>query len=490
MQNYTIQSHYKKVNKILCMFLLFISLVHIGYVLMGSTPAKNSFRFVVAFTMFLFYFLLNKFNKLTSFSKYISIITMMFLGVTYYTFLEISIFCMVGALISSSMFFDKKIFKVTFILANVFQLFTLYLSKVDSLTFITVLICINICCLSLYFLAKWSSDLVNASNKEGQANKLLLEKLEKMLIVIDENTLQLNDKISTNNLNLSQVTDVSKQLNDVINEVAAGTLYQSEKLLDINNKMYNVENTIDNAFSVSNNTTDSSSSARKIIATSIDSVHTLNVSVNDMSTAISGSINSITELTNQISDITTALSNIKDITTQTDLLALNASIEAARAGEIGKGFSIVANEIKTLAQTSTDVAKNIDTILEKVTITINSVLKESRSIQEAAALGATSTENVTSAFRKIDNTFTTIDTNIQENLSSISKVKTLYAETLVYLDDIANIAVNHSSLSQQTLSITEEQTQALNNISTSTEQIKELSEALRLLIRNDELLIK
>lgn len=68
----------------------------------------------------------------------------------------------------------------------------------------------------------------------------------------------------------------------------------------------------------------------------------------------------------QIKDIDSMVSVIRNISTQTNLLGLNAAIEAARAGEAGKGFSVVAEEIRKLSLTSTDSLKNMNETLDKI----------------------------------------------------------------------------------------------------------------------------
>ena len=412
---------------------------------------------------------------------------MLLLSVTYYDYLEVSTFCVIGAFISSTLFFDQKAFKVTLILSNVFQLYTLYLAKLSSLESFTLIVCINITGLSMYFLAKWSNDLLMSASKDAVANKVLLEKLEKMLSTIDMNTLQLNEKISINTTTVSEIRAVNKNLNTLINEISTGTTYQAEKVNDINNMMHNIENSINVALIASTNTNDSSFKAKSIISTALSSVDTLNVSARDMNNIVSSSIEKVTELTNQLSHITSALSNIKDITEQTDLLALNASIEAARAGEVGKGFSIVANEIKNLAQTSSDVSKDIDILLETVSNTIETVLIGVKSMQSGTNNNLLSTESVTNAFNEINSTFNDIDNNAQANLTTISKVNSLYSDVLVTLADISNIATTHSTIADKTLEITKDQTNSLENIITSTNQTKELSESLRSLIQRDSL---
>ena len=78
--------------------------------------------------------------------------------------------------------------------------------------------------------------------------------------------------------------------------------------------------------------------------------------------ALRTAIEEISDSSRQIGGITKA---IEDISLQTNILALNASVEAARAGEAGKGFAVVAGEVQSLANKSTESAKNISLLIEK-----------------------------------------------------------------------------------------------------------------------------
>lgn len=83
---------------------------------------------------------------------------------------------------------------------------------------------------------------------------------------------------------------------------------------------------------------------------------------NEKMEALRTAIEEISDSSRQIGGITKA---IEDISLQTNILALNASVEAARAGEAGKGFAVVAGEVQSLANKSTESAKNISLLIEK-----------------------------------------------------------------------------------------------------------------------------
>lgn len=103
-------------------------------------------------------------------------------------------------------------------------------------------------------------------------------------------------------------------------------------------------------------------------------------------------ISQVGTVTEQINSI---LDAIKSIAAQTKMLGLNASIEAARAGEVGKGFSVVAKEIKNLAENSKETAKSISDLTTKIQESVNGTIKNSKITLETTKEQSKAMEAVT-----------------------------------------------------------------------------------------------
>lgn len=121
---------------------------------------------------------------------------------------------------------------------------------------------------------------------------------------------------------------------------------------------------------------------------------------------LNGEILNVQEVSNEINVV---LGYIKDITNQTKMLGLNASIEAARVGDLGKGFSVVAKEIRNLAESSKETAKNISALVEKIQVSVDKTLQVSNTTlditgQQSAAIEETnaSVEEVASFTMELD----------------------------------------------------------------------------------------
>ena len=112
---------------------------------------------------------------------------------------------------------------------------------------------------------------------------------------------------------------------------------------------------------------------------------------------------------NLSNEINVILGYIKDIANQTKMLGLNASIEAARVGDMGKGFSVVASEIRKLSESSKETTASISSLLEKIQESVNKTIQVSNTTlditeQQSAAIEETnaSVEEVTTFTMELD----------------------------------------------------------------------------------------
>lgn len=131
-------------------------------------------------------------------------------------------------------------------------------------------------------------------------------------------------------------------------------------------------------------------------------------SVDKLVTVINDSNQAMGELVDQSANITSILDTIRGIAEQTNLLALNAAIEAARAGEQGRGFAVVADEVRTLAGKTAESTEEIDTLLSNLTNQTQNVSGKLASSIEHSRETVEATENTRKVFESIQSSVSTI----------------------------------------------------------------------------------
>ena len=165
-------------------------------------------------------------------------------------------------------------------------------------------------------------------------------------------------------------------------------------------------------------------------------------------TSVQYEIDQLENLSQHISGIVEAIS---DISEQTNLLALNAAIEAARAGEAGKGFAVVADEVRKLAEKSKDAAEEIATQLKNFSNTVGSAVESVQTVLELIT-------NMGDTTRVLSNSLNVILSSVQEISSSVAEVSN-------------NVKEQDRATSQAAITV--------QSLAEDTAKVAELSEALK-----------
>ena len=134
-----------------------------------------------------------------------------------------------------------------------------------------------------------------------------------------------------------------------------------------------------------------------------ETIEKVQAEMNSMSEKVKGSANKIQSLGKSSEDIGEIISVITTIAEQTNLLALNAAIEAARAGEQGRGFAVVADEVRKLAERTSNSTKEIGTMIRTIQDEIGDVVASIESIVQGVDSGNNLTAKAGEAFRRVHN---------------------------------------------------------------------------------------
>lgn len=275
-----------------------------------------------------------------------------------------------------------------------------------------------------------------------------------------------------------EVSNASEQVNENISNMAAGAEEQAQLARKGSDLVSNVAKGLNE---ITEDTIYIRQLANEAVETVNDGVINLKYQSDKMLNSKETSYRAakvISELSKKSIEIGQVVEFINGSTKQVNLLALNASIEASRAGEAGRGFSVVANEIKKLAELSKQSTDQIGNLIKDVQVNIEKAVTEMNDAQNSISDQASSLKSTEESFKTIENSVSKVTTKINEVFSKVEAVNKDTASVESSIKNTVSIIEENASSAEDVVSATEEQTAAIQQIASSITYLSELSKNL------------
>jgi len=304
---------------------------------------------------------------------------------------------------------------------------------------------------------KIQSNIKETSDLIDSCEELNFE-LNKIIGEINSSSDALLNRISEVNELSHKNSSSAEEISTTIENLSTTATHMANDVQDINVQVADLSHALSTIHENTTHLTDGASVMKETSDIALSYMNKLTQD-NEKSVEAVDNINKQIELTNKAIDrINETVSFITDISGQTNLLALNASIEAARAGEFGKGFSVVAEEIKQLSDQSAEGANSIKNIVAEIVQQSNTSVSLS---QDVTNLMHTQQENITNTKEK----FNVLNDSINQSVEQISSIKNGLDSLDTVKESLYTNITDLSAISQENAASNDQVNVAINSIS-------------------------
>lgn len=322
--------------------------------------------------------------------------------------------------------------------------------------------------------------LIQATNKMTDQTRGLLDEINNVSSALSR---QSEETARASN----EVQSGTEQIAQIMDNLASGTETQAGSASDLSENMgvfmekaKEANHNGENASQYSENVRQMTNEGTKLMTASTSQMERINDIVRNAVEKMNG-------LDQQSQEISNMVSVIKDIAEQTNLLALNAAIEAARAGEHGKGFAVVADEVRKLAEQVADSVSDITT-------NVSSIQEESAHAATSLKNGYDEVEQGTAQIKQTAETFDGIRTSVETMNDNIKTVTGNLDEMLANsqrmnetIENIASASEEAASNVEETAASSQETSSSMQEVAGSSQKLATMAEKLTRLVERFKL---
>ena len=310
----------------------------------------------------------------------------------------------------------------------------------------------------------------------------MISKLRELITQVGYNAEQVASASEQLTASSEETTRATEQIATTVQEVAMDTTKQVENMTETSRTVNSISSSVDkiacSSEVVVTTTVQASEKAvegNKAVATVVTQMNNINNTVNELSEMVKR----LGERSSQIGKIVEAITGIAQ---QTNLLALNAAIEAARAGEHGRGFAVVADEVRKLAEQSARSAQEITQLITAIQVDTNNTVITMEDTTTQVAEGISFVHDAGKSFEQIQQAVNEVTSQIQEVIAAVQEMSVGTNHLVQSVDLTAETLDLTTSGTQSMSAATEEQLAAMEEITASSSALSKMAEDLKELV--------